>query len=217
MEKKDAVVFFEEQKIRHVFHKGQIWISAIDTAKALEYENPSVAIQTALNRNSARFEDYTTTIKMIGVEGERSVNRRSIFFNIKGVIAFCMLSKQKKAVPFQRWADKELEKIINKIPNDIRLKSKKQRLQFTDTLKQHGYKKPNEYIKTTVEMKEATGIDKNKKKDECDLIEVMKIAAAEMLAGAKILQENRHGFNEVHPVCVESGKVIANNTKQKLK
>jgi prophage antirepressor-like protein len=214
METKNAVVIFEDLPIRKIFKNGETWISALDVAKALEYENPSVAVNTMVTRNKDRFSGYSTIIKMIGVEGKRKVNRESIFLNLKGTIAFCTLSKQKKAIPFQRWADEVLEKEIKKIPDDIRLKSKKQRLEFTDTLKKHGYNKPVEYATTTKQMKAATGIDENKPKSECDLIEIMKIASAEMLAGAKILIEKKNGFKEVHPVCVEAGKVIAENTKQ---
>ena len=63
-------------------------------------------------------------------------------------------------------------------------------------------------------MKGALGLDKYKKKDECDLIEVMKIATAEMLAKTKLMISEASGFEDVHPVCVDSAKVIDYNTKK---
>jgi hypothetical protein len=138
-----------------------------------------------------------------------------LFLNIKGVIAFCMFSKQPKAVPFQRWADSVLEKEILKIPKDIRLVAKKKRVEFTDTLRDHGYKKRKEYMTTTVEMKGALGIDKYKKKDECDLIEVMKIATAEMLAKTNLMISEVSGFDGAHPICLKSARAVNNNTISK--
>ena len=215
METKNAVVIFEDLPIRKIFKNGETWISALDVAKALEYVNPSVAVQTVIERNKERFKNYVLFADY-QFDSQRTSERKMIYLNLKGVISFCLMSKQKKAIPFQRWADTVLEKEIKNIPDEIRLKSKKQRLQFTDTLKNHGYNKPVEYATTTKQMKAAAGIDENKPKSECDLIEIMKIASAEMLAGAKILIEKKHGFKEVHPVCVESGKIIAEKTAKKI-
>ncbi|MDD4689048.1 MAG: Bro-N domain-containing protein [Eubacteriales bacterium] len=213
METKNAIVIFEDLPIRKVEKDGKVWISAIDVAKALEYLNPSATIKNILDRNIDRFKDYTICIDL----ETRGGIQNQTFFDIKGVISFCMLSKQPKAIPFQRWADTVLAIEIINIPNDIRIMSKKRRVVFTDTLKAHGYKNPHEYIQTTIQMKEGLGIKKEKKKDECDLIEIAKIAAAEMLATAKILISKKEGYSEVNPVCVESSKIIENNTRGELK
>ena len=98
----------------------------------------------------------------------------------------------------------------------LRDKSKEVRLKFTDTLKEHGYKSPHEYIQTTKQMKEGLGIDGKKKKDDCDDIEVMKIQTAEMLARTKIMIENANGYKAVNPLCVESSKIINQNTQRQL-
>jgi len=98
----------------------------------------------------------------------------------------------------------------------LRDKSKEVRLKFTDTLKEHGYKSPHEYIQTTKQMKEGLGIDGKKKKAECDDIEVMKIQTAEMLARTKIMIENANGYKTVNPLCVESSKIINQNTQRQL-
>jgi len=209
MKIKNAIVIFEDLPIRKLEKDGQIWISALDVAKALEYSNPSATISNIIERNPERFEKYLTIQTVYAGDQRRSM----IFLNLKGVIAFCMLSKQKKAIPFQRWADTVLEKEIKNIPDSIRIESKKKRVEFTDTLKEHGYSKPHEYIQTTIQMKEGLGIDKKKKKSDCDLIEVMKIATAEMLAKTKLMVSEKSGYKEVNPVCLDSAKVIADNTK----
>jgi len=213
METKKAIVIFEDLPIRKIEKDGQIWVSALDVAKALEYSNPAVTISQIINRNTGRFEKYLT-YQTVNSGGQ---NRKMIFLNLKGVIAFCMLSKQPKAVPFQRWADSVLEKELLNIPDDIRLIAKKKRVEFTETLKTHGYNKPVEYATTTKQMKKAIGIDENKPKSECDLIEVMKIATAEMLAKTNIMITEASGFNQINPICVDSGKVIEKHTKKQLK
>ena len=218
METKKAIVIFEDLPIRKIEKDGETWVSALDVAKALEYSNPSVTIQQIIvERNSDRFKGYSTINSLLVVEGERKVKRKMLFLNLKGVIAFCMLSKQPKAVPFQRWADSVLAKEISNIPEDIRIVAKRKRVEFTETLKTHGYNKPVEYATTTKQMKKAIGIDENKPKSECDLIEVMKIATAEMLAKTNIMITEASGFNEVNPICIESGKVIEKHTKKQIK
>jgi prophage antirepressor-like protein len=210
METKQALVIFEGVEIRRVEKDGQQWISALDVAKALEYSNPTVAVKNTVFRNKERFEGYSIWLPLQTKGGVQNTT----MLNLKGVIAFCMLSKQKQAVPFQKWADSVLEKEILNIPDDIRLKAKRKRLEFTDTLKEHGYTKPHEYIQTTVQMKENLGIDKTKKKPECDLIEVMKIATAEMLAKTNLMISEKNGYHEVNPVCIESAKIIDSATKK---
>jgi len=210
METKEALVIFEDLPIRKIELDGVIWISALDVAKALEYVNPAATINNTIDSNYDRFEKYLT-IQKIYTGGQY---RDMTFFNLKGVIAFCMLSKQPKAVPFQRWADSVLEKEILNIPKDIRIIAKRKRVEFTDTLRDHGYKKRKEYITTTVEMKGALGIDKYKKKDECDLIEVMKIQTAEQLAKTNLLISKVSGFTDAHPICLKSAKAIKNNIIQ---
>lgn len=210
MRKENAVVIFEDYQIRKIEKDGQIWIAAIDIAKALEYRNPSVAVSVMVDRNSDRFEGYLTYQN----DNSGQQTRKMAFLNLKGVIAFCMLSKQKKAVEFQRWADAVLEKEILNIPKEIRIKAARKRIEFTDTLKEHGYKKPVEYATTTKNMKRGLGIDENKPKSSCDLIEVMKIATAEMLAKTNIMISEANGFNEIDPLCVTSAKAISESTKQ---
>ena len=210
MEVKNAIVIFEDLPIRKIEKAGEIWISALDVAKALDYNNPAQDVNSIISNYKARF---TGKVKALPLETAGG-RQKGKYFNLGGVIAFCQISKKPKALPFQEWADKVIAKELKNIPSDIRLIAKRKRVEFTDTLRDHGYKKRKEYMTTTVEMKGALGIDKYKKKDECDLIEVMKIATAEMLAKTKLMISEASGFEDVHPVCVDSAKVIDYNTKK---
>lgn len=208
MNYKNAVVIFEEVPIRKIWDNKEQWLSALDIAKALGYENPSRAVNDILRRNKERMKDYAKCVSLETLGGKQ----KSWVLNLKGVIAFCMLSAMPKAIPFQRWADSVLEKHINKIPEDIKLIATTRRVKFTDQLKEHGFDKPSEYIAVTKSMKENLDIDKNKPKSECDLIEVMKIAAAEMIATINIIQDNPKGFIETKPICDQSAKSVNNIT-----
>ena len=136
-------------------------------------------------------------------------------FNLKGVISFCIKSNKETAVPFQRWAVTQLEKVISNIPTDIRLISKQKRVRFTDSLKEHGCDKPYHYINITKDMKGALSIDKNKPKDSCDLIEVMKIAASEDIARINLIQNNASGYTECHDESVKASALVYDGTKPK--
>lgn len=202
---KEALVIFEDYQIRKIEKNGQIWISALDVAKALEYINPAQAVNTILKRNIERFEGC---ILVDNLSTNLSYHKKETltFLNLEGVISFCLISNQKKAIPFQKWAVKILKEKILDIPDDIKLIAKKKRVEFTDTLKEHGYKSPHEYIQTTKQMKKELNIDK--KKEDCDLIELMKIASAEMLAKTKIMKSELNGYSEVNPVCIDSSKNV---------
>lgn len=212
MESRPAIVSFEEVPVRKIWHEKEQWIAAIDVAKALGYDNPSREASTVIKRHKERFEGYTTTRKMRVVEGGIEKSRGLQFLNLKGVIAFCMLCNLPKAIPFQRWADSVLEKHINKIPADIKMIATTKRVKFTDELKEHGVDKPYHYANITKSMKDKLGIDKEKPKANCDLIEVMKIAAAEDIARINLLQSEANGYSEVKPICDKSSEVVAIGT-----
>lgn len=83
---------------------------------------------------------------------------------------------------------------------------------FTDTLQDHGYTKPTEYIKTTQQMKKPLGI--LHKKAEMTTKELAAIKASEALA--TVLLDDEYGFNEVNPVCIDAAEIVANARKKKL-
>ena len=93
-----------------------------------------------------------------------------------------------------------------------RQKSIETRNTFTDTLSEHGYSKPHEYIQTTQQMKKSLGIAH--KKHEMSVKELDEVAASEALA--KVLINEEEGFNEVNPVCVDAADVVANAKKQRI-
>lgn len=213
MEPRNAVVVFEDVPVRKEWRNGEQWVVAVDVAKALKYDNPSRAIKDMLKRNPERFEGYTTKCKLHVVEGGIDKGRLVDWFNLTGIVAFCMLSAMPEAIPFQRWADKTLAREIQKIPADIRLIAKQKRVKFTDTLLEHGCDKPYHYSNITKDMKGSLGIDKHKPKDSCDLIEVMKIAVSEDLARINMIQDQSQGYFECHDASVLAAKAIEKNTK----
>lgn len=91
----------------------------------------------------------------------------------------------------------------------VRNKSKSIRRDFTDTLKEFGYSSPNEYSKTTTEMKLALNIG-SKSKDSMTRLDLAKVMASECLATVGIIQRNERGFSAVHPVCVRSSRIVEN-------
>lgn len=208
MESRPAIVSFEEVPVRKIWYNKEQWIAALDVAKALGYENPSRAVGDLIKRNKERLEGYAICSYLESNGGKQ----KTWMLNLKGVIAFCMLCNLPKAIPFQRWADSVLEKHITKIPADIKMIATTKRVKFTDELKEHGVDKPYHYANITKSMKDKLGIDKEKPKVNCDLIEVMKIAAAEDIARINLLQSEANGYNEVKPICDKSSEVVAIGT-----
>ena len=211
MEPRNAIVVFDDVPVRREWHDGEQWIAAIDVAKALGYDNPSRAASDMINHNPELFADYERIVSSF----DGTQRRRTRVLNLKGIIAFCVRSNQPKAIPFQRWAVTILEKHISAIPSDVRLIAKQKRVKFTDTLRDHGCDKPYHYINITRDMKDGLGIDKNKPKDSCDLIEVMKIAASEDIARINMLQDKTEGYKECHDTSVKASALVAEGTKAK--
>lgn len=205
---KNAKVVFEGKEIRKFTKGGEQWICGLDIFSALGYSNLSQSMMAMFDRNRDRLEQYSITAKMPKAEGGFEKRRETLYFNLRGIVAICMLSKQPQALPFQRWADDVLAREISNMPDDIRLVAKRRRIEFTDTLKNHGINKPREYAGITNGMKDNLGIER-KPKSDCDLIEVAKIAAAEMLARATLMASEANGYSEVRPVCNNSAATVA--------
>ena len=211
METKEAIVLFESKELREVIIDGEKWLSAVDVAECLGYSNPSRDISGLMSRQKERFEGVAKVYTL----STRGGNQGSWVINLEGVIMLCMISHTDKAIPFQKWAVKELKKIIGNIPSNIELGIKRKRVLFTDELRDHGLTKPYEYINVTKSMKKHLDIDQNKKKENCDLIEKMKIAAAEDIARINIMQSNPIGYHEVKPVCDNSAEVVRIGTAER--
>jgi phage anti-repressor protein len=115
----------------------------------------------------------------------------------------CMLQRSDIGKQFRRYFIK-CERIL-KEHIEIRNKSKIVRNNFTDTLKEHGYTKPHEYIQTTKQMKNTLGI--TSKKSEMNDKELSLITASELLAKSSITDE--YGYSEVNPICTDASEYIA--------
>ena len=63
----------------------------------LEYENPEISIANIHNRNKERLDKFSTLIKLIRVEGARSVARDVTVYNFKGLLEICRYSQQPNA------------------------------------------------------------------------------------------------------------------------
>lgn len=215
---------FSENKIRIVYDDaGERWIPALDVAKALEYKNPYVASKDLINRNADIFTEISGISKLL-MPNTRNEERETTVLNLDGVIAFCMKANRPKAIHFQKWAIGVLRERIeesyrqNGLNNEkVRLIATEKRNTFTDALKSHGINKPHEYIQLTYLTKLNLGIDRTKKKKDCDLIEVMKIALAEDLSTLKIIQDKPSGYREIKPVVGESSAQIAQITTKQIK
>lgn len=105
---KELIEFFQDIPVRKIEINGEWWVSAVDTAKAIGYANAHRDATRLIGKNANRFEGYSTVSKLGSVENGRFVKRNMMLLNLKGVIAFCMLSDLPNAIPFQRWADKIL-------------------------------------------------------------------------------------------------------------
>lgn len=208
MEPRKAIVVFDDVPVRKEWHDGEQWIAAIDVAKALGYDNPSRATADMIKNNKELFKGYEKIVCLASFGGRQKTR----VLNLKGVIAFCIKSNMPKAIQFQRWAAGILEKHISSIPPDIRLIAKQKRIKFTDTLRDHGCDKPYHYINITRDMKDGLGIDKNKPKNSCDLIEVMKIAASEDIARINLLQKDADGYIECHNESVKASIAVQEAT-----
>ena len=79
----------------------EVWMTRTQIGKALEYAEPSKAIQKIHERNNNRFIDKSTVVKMGTVDGK---NRDVVLYNELGIFEICRHSKQPKADEFMDWA-----------------------------------------------------------------------------------------------------------------
>jgi hypothetical protein len=92
------------------------------------------------------------------------------------------------------------------------------RVQFTDTLKEHGVTAPHEYAictneiykpllgGTAKEVKQSRGI--TKLRDGLSRVELMAVGLAEAIASEKIDDNAVNGFNQCRNICSESGRRV---------
>lgn len=80
--------------------KHQYYMTREQIGTALEYGNPVTAIKNIHQRNADRLDKFSTWLKTSQVEGNRTVERETIVYNLKGVMEICRFSRQPKADAF---------------------------------------------------------------------------------------------------------------------
>lgn len=211
---KEIKVIFNKEEFRIQDRNGNPWFVISDICKILKMTNS--------RQQAGRLpKDNVTKTYTIDSMGRK---REVLITNEPGLYRLIMRSSVKQAKTFQDKVYNEIlpqirktGKYIDTNEKSIRLKSAKKRNVFTETLKDHGINKPHEYIQLTYDTKEGLGIDKKKKKSECNIIDVLKIGLAEDLSTLNIIQDNAIGFSNVRPVVKESSKTIKSITTKKIK
>lgn len=200
--------YFKDINVNFIIDENGVkWVKAIDVARVLGYKNPAVSSNNFISVNKNLLTTCIRKFLIQHITGKKT----TWYMNEKGLVAFLVKTNSDKAIEFQKWAlnviSKELS-ITNTNTNSLRIKSKKVRNDFTGVLKEHGISKPYEYIQLTYQTKIYLDIDKNKKKDECNLLELCKISMSELLSAYKIESDNKTGYKEISPVVIESSKTI---------
>lgn len=158
--------------------------------------------------------DYVTVAQKRATVQGNAYEFNEYFISLDMAKEICMIQRSEIGRKFRQYfieCEKELNTTKNLAPID-RTKSKQIRNMFTDTLHNHGYEKPHEYIQTTLQMKKALGI--NAKKSDMDLRQLAMVGAGELLAVATIGDE--HGYHEVNLVCVDASKAVAGYVENRM-
>ncbi|MBR2207923.1 MAG: phage antirepressor KilAC domain-containing protein [Synergistaceae bacterium] len=73
------------------------WATREQIGRLLGYEQPDASIRNIHSRNTDRLNKFSTRIKLIQVEGSRTVTREVTVYNFKGLLEICRYSNQPKA------------------------------------------------------------------------------------------------------------------------
>ena len=73
------------------------WATREQIGQLLEYSSPDIAIGKIHARNADRLDKFSTVTKMVNVEGSRTVTRKVIVYNFKGLLEICRFSNQPNA------------------------------------------------------------------------------------------------------------------------
>lgn len=222
----DLILFENDSfgKVRTVLIDGEPWFCLADICKILELEQVS-RVKDRLNPKGTRIIDLNmasnkdvgnTLITNKGIRG----NPNATFINESNLYKVVFQSRKKEAEQFAAWVTEEVLPSIRKtgkyslrekdteLYKEVRKKSRITRIKFTDELKARDYKKPYEYIQTTIQMKLGLGINKNIKKDDMTVKQLQAVAAAESIASLILTDET--GFHKVNPKCVEASEIVNN-------
>ncbi len=99
-----------------VIHEKQIWLTASELAKALEYKKTD-AVSQLYTRNSDEFsEAMTTTLKLRVVRKTGDVDMMVRCFSLRGAHLIAMFSDTPVAKEFRRWALDVMDKEVSMSP-----------------------------------------------------------------------------------------------------
>jgi len=202
--------FYGESSVRFADYNGERLVCANDCASILEYRNPRQTIAQFVEANNELLTGMRGVYKLY--TPTKSGTQEQWYFSEKGLIAFLIKSNKEKAIPFQKWAIEQLHAAIKNsrpvVDKTLRVKSKKVRCEFTDTLQNHGVTKPYEFIQLTYQTKIGLGIEKNKKKNDCNLMELCQIAMTELLSTYEIEARELNGYHEIKPTVLDSSGIV---------
>ena len=94
------VQVYENPAVGHDKVQDDFWMTREQVGQALEYSDPDKTIRTIHSRNHNRLDPLSTSIKLMRVEGKRTVEREMICYNLRGVMEICRYSNQPKANAF---------------------------------------------------------------------------------------------------------------------
>ena len=83
--------------------KGNFYAAREQIGRLLEYSEPDVAVRKIHMRHSERLDKFSTSTKLVRVEGEREVVRKVTVYSFKGLLEICRYSKQPKADIVMDW------------------------------------------------------------------------------------------------------------------
>ena len=91
--------------------KNEISMTREQIGQALNYSHPNDAIRNIHDRYPERLDKFSTSLKLSGVEGGRTVTREVIVYNSRGIYEICRFSRQPKADIFMDWVWDVIEQI----------------------------------------------------------------------------------------------------------
>ena len=196
---------FEDKKVRVSTINGEPFFSAKDICDALAIINPSQAVSDL---------DKDDVLKVDAID---SIGRtqKSNYINEGALYQLIFKSKVKNAKRFQKWITHEVIPEIRKtgkysLPEKLKKDSTKSRNLLTSEWKKHGIKKPNEYIKLTLQEYRALDIEDGKRKKDFDYYDMLRLNALESMESLKLFSSEISGVDE----CCDSLENTAGAIKQ---
>ena len=83
--------------------KSAFWATREQIGTLLEYENPEPSVKNLHRRHRERLDEFSTSTKLIRVEGGRMVTREVTVYNFKGLLSICRYSNKPRADAVMDW------------------------------------------------------------------------------------------------------------------